>query len=279
MKETLKKILLPIVLSVRAIRAYRQMKHWRRNVVDGKLRIMSQVPEGIFTVDVRSSLSSVAFSGKYEERMMNRLPELKIGDGLIVNVGANIGFYAIQLARVFPDHSILAIEPNPEAFELLKQNVLQNGFQNRIQTVHACISDEKGKVELSYIAGSPEYSSMNGIVHAASSSQTQVEVEVDAFSLSDLVETQKVALIMMDVEGAEYLVLKGSKNVLTEHNPIILCECDDYLLKKFGHSSQQLTECLVNMGYSVYDEKTMRRFSHPFVGNILALRECRKNHG
>lgn len=202
---------------------------------------------------------------------MKRLPEQKNGDGLIVNIGANIGFYSVQLAKAFPNHSVLAIEPNPEAFELLNINIEQNGLAERIRTVRACVGDAVGKVRLAYIKGKPEYSSIGGIVHECTRLQLQNEVDAEVFPLAALLDGQKVSMIIMDVEGAEMLVFRGAEEVLANDHPLIICECEELLLNKFGHSSKELVQLLEKHGYQVANEMDpAERISFPFTGNIIA---------
>lgn len=266
-----KKVCFPLVLLVRAYRSYKHMQNWRNNVIGGRLHVRTTVPDGVFTIDARSALAQVAFTGRYEEHLMKQMPEHKIGDGLIVNIGANIGFYAVHLARVFPKYQVVAIEPNPEAFELLNINVEINGLSDRIRTIKACVSDTAGKVELAFVSGKAEYSSIGGIAHTAVQMKHKNTIQVDSFPLEKLLNGAMVSMIMMDVEGAELLVFKGSQSMLTTQHPVIVCECAEELLNKFGHSSQQLVQLLEEHGYRVFDEKNPKaKISFPFTGNIIA---------
>ncbi len=270
--NVLKIIFYPIVFAVRAIRAYRHMNNWGKYVIGGYVTVCPEIPQGIFTIDIRSVLARTMFEGSYEKETMSLLPLLRPQEGLIVNIGANIGFYAVQLARTFPKNPILAIEPNPEAYSLLKKNIAQNNLAERIRSVNACISATRGKVSFFTIPGKPEYSSMNGIIPLYSSDNKQEVIEVDTYLLSDIIEKAKVALIIMDVEGAELLVLNGAKDVIIRDRPLILCECADVLLEKFQGSSIQLIDFLKDLEYEVRDPSRLHKpLMAPFEGNILAF--------
>ncbi len=274
LRRIAKSLLFPIVPVVRAYRDHLKMKNWRENVKGGKIDVQLTTPKGTFTVDVRSGLSRVAFDGKYEEGIMRLLSDLRIGDGFVVNIGANIGFYAVHLARVFPTRRILAIEPNPEAFGLLKKNVVQNHLEERIDLVNACVSGSDEKVEFSIINGKPEYSSIGEIVHASVQDQPTEVINVDSVRLTDVLGEKKVALVFMDIEGAEEMVLRDSEEVLLRDRPTILCECDTSLLQKFDTTSTQLIEYLERLGYRVTDARRGgRTIEYPFDGDIIAKYE------
>jgi len=176
------------------------------------------------------------------------------------------------LARTFPKNPILAVEPNPEAYALLKKNIAQNNMVERIRTLNACISEKKGKASFSSIPGKPEYSSINGIIPLYSSNNKLEIIEVETFRLSDIIGREKVVLVVMDVEGAEQLVLNGGKDIIIRDRPLILCECADVLLEKFQGSSSQLINLLKDIGYEVRDPKRPQKpLIAPFEGNILAF--------
>ena len=50
------------------------------------------------------------------------------GNGWVLDVGANHGFFTLFLKKHFPNARILAIEPNPHVFDLLKKNILLNAY-------------------------------------------------------------------------------------------------------------------------------------------------------
>jgi hypothetical protein len=76
----------------------------------------------------------------------------------------------------------------------------------------------------------------------------------------------------MDVEGAELLAVRGAERLLRENQPLIFFECDDQLLRKFGHSSSMLEEHLRALGYLVRDALDARvPLQHPFTGDAVAV--------
>ncbi len=62
----------------------------------------------------------------------------------IIDAGANIGLSVLYFKFLFPNSKIIAIEPDPIAFEYLEENIAQNKIQG-VELIKACVSDQKGK--------------------------------------------------------------------------------------------------------------------------------------
>jgi len=75
----------------------------------------------------------------------------------------------------------------------------------------------------------------------------------------------------MDVEGAEFEVLKGAKELFTTHRPILLSEMDNALLSNFGTNTSEVVEYLSGFGYQVIDARTGGKPRGGFSDTILAL--------
>jgi FkbM family methyltransferase len=75
--------------------------------------------------------------------LLERMPQ----DGVFVDVGANIGFWSLYFAHVFPLAKICAIEANPATFLVLRENIEINAFRN-IMAFHVGVSDNVGELPL-----------------------------------------------------------------------------------------------------------------------------------
>ena len=203
---------------------------------------------------------------------MPNINKLEINEGVIINIGANIGLFAIHLAKVFPSKKIIAIEPNPEAYSLLVKNIPVNNCSGSITAINVCVSDVSGKLSFSIIPGKSEYSSISGIVHKSVEQEIQKIIEVESKQLKEIVLDKKVSLIFMDVEGAEKKIIDGSIDILLKDKPIIVCECNNELLKKFDSTSLELVSILEKLNYNVTNaDKPSKKVKHPYNGNILAI--------
>lgn len=270
-----RKLYIPFKFIFKFYRNYRfgtQALNWNDFVLGGELLISMNIPKGNFLIDPRSHLMRSAFVGKYEEKTMKLLSSLEIKDGIIVNIGANIGFFSVHLANLFPKNKIIAIEPNPEAFDLLKKNISLNNLSSNIECVNVCISDKSGSIPFTIIPGKSEYSSIGSINFDVVQHDIRKIIQVDSKRLNDLVYDKKLELIFMDVEGAEDLVIKGSVDLISKYRPIIISECADLFLPKFNSNAKKFIERLTNLNYTVLNaENPNKKISFPFNGNIIAL--------
>ena len=76
-------------------------------------------------------------------------------------------------------------------------------------------------------------------------------------------------MIVIDVEGAEDLVIQGALNTIQKSHPFIISELDDVLLKKLNSNSNKVICFLESLGYEVKDVNS-DKINFPFSGNIIA---------
>jgi FkbM family methyltransferase len=267
----------PLLLLVRKVRSFGTelaSQHYRDVVVGGTLMVSPKNIPGIFEIDAKSDIAArVVINGSYEPEVTTLLDRLTLKAGVIVNVGANVGFYSIYLARGFPGAlRVVAVEPNPEAFRHLKVNIERNDMSHRIEAAQVCVGDSEGEIELSVIEGMPEYSSIGGIAHPSVSDRTQFKVRVPIRPLAAVLRGDPVCFIFVDTEGAEQLVFKGARAVLLRDKPLLLFECSDTLLRKFGSSTMELESTLNDFGYVVKNALCPRlSLQHPYEGEAIAF--------
>lgn len=141
--------------------------------------------------------------------------ELREGD-CVVDIGANIGYYALMEARlVGPGGKVYAVEPVPHNIQLLEDSVRLNGYGN-IETFQLAIGEQDSVLPL-YISDHPNWSSFYR------SRQVVGQVDVAVTSLdSFLKDKRRPNLIRMDVEGYEYEILNGMSHILESNEPLRL---------------------------------------------------------
>ena len=271
-------LFLPIWIRRRFIHANAKavLRNYDRTVRGGYLIISPSNFPGKFKVDATSDLARrVVQEGVFEPELTALLNDFAGCRGDIVNVGANIGFYAVFFAQNFPNiRRVLAVEPNPEAFEMLQQNIEANGVGHRVEVLQACIGEAPGRVELAIVPGKTEYSSIGGIVHASVAGLDQQRVTVDVLQLTKLASDRALEpeIILADTEGAELQVLKGAEAMIKNLHPLLIFECEDDLLRKFDHSSKMLESYVESLGYQVRNALSPKNgIRHPFSGVAIAV--------
>ncbi len=187
-------------------------------------------------------------TGSFEAEDLARLSRLAKPGDICIDVGANIGLYSLFLGRlVGPGGRVLAFEPVKRNALLTQLNCELNGLDH-VEVIRAPLSDVSGK-------------SLTPTVPEGDSAYTYFRdgptKDGDTLSqtLDDVLERGnmgKVALIKIDVEGAELTVLRGADRLLrSDRRPnVIMLEVVDEYLGRFGNSVAELCAWLGERGYA-----------------------------
>jgi FkbM family methyltransferase len=151
----------------------------------------------------------------------------KIGD-VVVDIGAHIGRYSIiSSKRVGQNGKVIAIEAHPHNFEILNRNIRLNKLTNIITLNHAVYSKET-KIKL-YTPGQQLGHTIYNTIIVDKAKNEDKFVEVNANTLDNLLLQQQNGIshtdinwIKIDVEGAEFEVLKGATSILSKSKDIAL---------------------------------------------------------
>jgi FkbM family methyltransferase len=129
------------------------------------------------------------------------LVKLPRRDPFIIDCGANIGCATLYFKLHYPDARILAFEPNPFCFEMLKKNVEVNGLKN-VTLVPAACASAPGTTTFHV---NPGFSPLSSAVGNRDEKQKTVPIEVRLVKLSESI-TEDVDLLKLDIEGGEWEV-------------------------------------------------------------------------
>ena len=146
-----------------------------------------------------------------------RLPER----GLIVDVGANVGIFALWVARRQPDVQLLCVEPAPPSFALLQRN-LGSLTTSRAAALPIALGAADGRATLTYFPRVPGSSTLHRQAMLAQRSSFAPahrgaldearSYTVDVRPLASVLRERglrDVALLKIDVEHDELAVLRG----------------------------------------------------------------------
>ncbi len=156
------------------------------------------------------------------------IQHLSEGDHFL-DIGAHYGYFSLLASTIVgEDGSVHAFEPASKSFELLRLNSVQ---ERNIIIHKEAVSDSKGTLVF--------YEFPNLFSEYNTSNIEQFEdqdwfpefrperVEVAATTIDLITQSDRIipALIKIDVEGAEYNVIKGGMNFLNSNAPLLVMEC------------------------------------------------------
>jgi len=170
-----------------------------------------------------------------------------IPDGArVADIGANIGYYSLIEARIA--EKVYAIEPEPRNVELLRRNIALNAYEDVVEVHQCAISNRTGKTFLS-LSDSPNRHRLK----TPSDTPHDKDIEVKTITLDEFLQDKEVDVIRMDIEGAEWLVLQGMKNLLNEGKPLILfIEVHRKLIADYGGDVKLMLDLLFLSGFTIH---------------------------
>jgi FkbM family methyltransferase len=192
------------------------MKNFLRRYAPGWFKVISkkalfkvyQLIEAFYRLPVdKYDFQTTALIRKYVKK-----------DSNCIDIGANLGHILMEIVAAAPRGKHFAFEPIPNLYQSLKKR-----FSNNTTVYNYALSSTKGSTSFNYYPGRPAVSGFRERNNQIGQEPTLLTVQVE--KLDDLIpEDRKIDLIKIDVEGAEYEVLQGAKNVLIKNKPLVLFE-------------------------------------------------------
>lgn len=172
----------------------------------------------------------IAHERQYEPHVTRVLSDLLSTGDTFVDVGANIGFFALLGASlVGPAGQVIAFEPNPANCDLLRRSAEANEFAGRI-AIHPVAVAER-RMELRFVT---EGIDSNGRLATPAEAAAQNELpSIEAVTLDEtLAGLERLDVIKIDVEGAEARAWQGMQAILARHRPVLVFELSPDLLRQ-----------------------------------------------
>lgn len=173
---------------------------------------------------------------------------VKAGD-IVVDGGANAGLHAMPLARlVGPTGLLVAFEPNPPVFAALQRNVAQFSVElhqlalSDKQTMLNFVADEK-RPGLSHL--------QHQFDQPAEATRT---IAVQSVTLDSIVGARPISFIKLDLEGADFLALRGAARTLRKSRPPVIFENNRGWAAKCHHyTAEEFFAFFADIHYIIYD--------------------------
>ena len=155
---------------------------------------------------------------------------LRPGD-IVCDVGANKGGFVWWLSRWVRNGRVVAFEPQPQFAERLA--AVCNAMRLDNVTVEArAVYSRSGAMELFVPSG---HSPGASLTRKAAEAESFTTLSVPVVALDDYFDANdRIALLKIDVEGAEFGVFKGAERILRQHGPLLVFECENRHLSP-GH--------------------------------------------
>lgn len=168
-------------------------------------------------------------------------------DANCIDVGAHKGEVLAYLLKQFPSGKHQAYEPVPELFFSLKEK-----FGDRVSVFPYALSNTNALVEFQWVKNAPAYSGLKKRSYAIKKPKIET-IQVETRLLDDLQQASSpVHFLKIDVEGAEYLVLKGAENTLKTDRPFVLFEFGLGASDYYDSTAEELFHFFEGFNYKLY---------------------------
>jgi FkbM family methyltransferase len=219
---------------------------WRREISVWDRRMRAASLDRL----VALGLHRLGWMGHDEAILLRRL----VRPGMhVVDVGANIGLYSLLLARLVDrSGSVLAFEPEPNLFAILRENCVSNNATNIVP--FQCALGRANKVASFHRSA---FNSGDNRLGHASVGHDAVEVRVERFD--DIQPDSKPDFVKIDVQGHELAALSGMERALSANlNVRVLFEFSPAALRKAGTAPDLLLEFFRERGFELYETEGAR---------------------
>lgn len=173
---------------------------------------------------------------EYEPHITNLLKYLLQEKMTFIDIGANIGYFSLLASSIVGKNGkVIAIEPYSYNVKLLYLNKNINNF-NQIDIIPFAATNQKGLLNYDDSAGNSgnildlDKENINSILNSNLIYGITLDKELSSYK-------QKIDIIKIDVEGAEYLSLNGFKNRLLSDRPLIITELSNNFLQAISKVS------------------------------------------
>jgi FkbM family methyltransferase len=167
------------------------------------------------------------YKAQFEAKAIDRLREYVPPDTMVVDVGANIGFFTLRFAGWLTEGGrVLAVEPDHDNLVRLQNAVARAGLEARVDLVEGAATEACGNFHLVL---NPN--------HPADHRLGDQGIPIAGYSLDALLADRgwpTVSLIKIDVQGAEVRVLRGARETIRRFRPALYVEIDDGALTAAG---------------------------------------------
>ena len=215
------------------------------------------------------------YHGKNREKVQMDIFKTIIKEGdTVIELGAHIGYISVYYSKLAgPAGKLYVFEPGINNLPYTRVNIGSSKVKN-IELIEKAVSDENGKATfyLENITGQSnslvkDYRVTNKIHSKTFTALQKNAVEVETIRLDDFIKERnikKLDFLKIDIEGAEYMAIKGMDHILDFLRPAMMIEVTE--------NHEALFKLLKEKNYTIIDEFSNLVTDLPhFYGNLFCV--------
>ena len=198
-------------------------------------RIASYLPSGVRQAVQRLWYTFRIKSGdfKHYEPEFERMNSWVAEGDWVLDIGANLGIFSCRLSKlVGATGRVIAFEPVPETFRFLVHNSRLFPFPN-ITFINMAVSSKCGVVVMQVpLTGAGIPASALASIREDQSDGAPGQ-SIVCMPLDQMAFPQKISFVKIDVEGHEFQVISGMRELIRKDRPRFVIEGHDEQIRKF----------------------------------------------
>lgn len=172
---------------------------------------------------------------------------------IIIDCGANIGLSILYFKQLNKNSKIIAFEADPIVYSSLEKNIKQYSYNN-IELINAAVWNEETKLIFK------SEGSVGGRISTDKES-TKFDFEVKAVRLRKYLSS-KVDFLKIDIEGAEFNVIKDCSDLLINIENLFL---EYHVLQNEEQKLQEILSWISKAGFKYYIREAWNNMTYPFL--------------
>ena len=201
-----------------------------------------------YHLDLKEAIDRAIFLMGWEPLTINWLHDnLNKGD-IVIEVGANIGAHSLIISKIIsPEGQLFCFEPTNYAYEKLNKNFnLNPDLKQNTRLIKSFVSNKEGSKKSYKIRSSWVVDKSVALGDSMDEDFSGEIINLDDF----FIDLPKLNLIKIDVDGFDFKVLQGAKEIIKLFKPTIFVELGEIDLNRNGDSVSDIIDLFTDIGYS-----------------------------
>lgn len=192
----------------------------------------------------------IYFFGAYEPVESFLLKSMLDKEDVIIDAGANIGFYTMMMAHSSVEGQVHSFEPVPSNFAILKHNISKSNLAHRIVLNNSGLWHKKSTLNFSLDI---DMENNIGSFTAGKVDKAISKNECPVLTLDEYCKSfQRLDFIKMDIEGAELSALNGGHKTIEKFRPQFLIEINRKACERFNYQPEDIAAFFKQLNYRFY---------------------------
>ena len=181
-----------------------------------------------------NSFRPISRNELYDRQTLEVMKRHLKDDSVCIDIGAHIGSILKEMIALAPHGTFFAFEPLPHLAKSLREKFPQT------RVYDLALSDQCGEVEFQYVVNAPGYSGLRQRVYDRPDPQIKT-IAVRTDRLDNVIPSDVlISFIKIDIEGAEYLTMRGAMKTIKRSRPIIVFEAGKKSTSCYGTTPEQI---------------------------------------